>query len=103
VERESLLDLACGTGFVTFGFGFVRRLQLDDDGDGDEGGGREGKVKAKGKIVGVDISSGMLRVARAVSLLERSQDLGVEVECVSMTSPTFLYHRIPGDGREVWV
>jgi ubiquinone/menaquinone biosynthesis C-methylase UbiE len=62
---ESLLDLACGTGLVTFLFAPI--LQSTSS-------------QQKPKVVGVDISPGMLSVARS-KLLEKKNE-GVEIEFV---------------------
>jgi len=70
---ESLLDLACGTGLVTFEFAPILQPQLQDD------NGTGGK---KGRIVGVDISSGMLQVARAKLLEKENEAKDFEIEFV---------------------
>jgi ubiquinone/menaquinone biosynthesis C-methylase UbiE len=59
---ESLLDLACGTGLVTFNL--ARILQPRED----------GAVERRGKIVGVDISRGMLDVARRKLEMRGNED-----------------------------
>jgi ubiquinone/menaquinone biosynthesis C-methylase UbiE len=68
---ESLLDLACGTGLVTFAFAPILQPQLQDN------NGTGGK---KGKIVGVDISSGMLSIAREKlrTSIEKGKDFEIE-------------------------
>jgi ubiquinone/menaquinone biosynthesis C-methylase UbiE len=70
---ESLLDLACGTGLVTFEI--ARRLQPQPQPHDENGTG--GK---KGRIVGVDISSGMLGIAREKlrTSIEEGKDFEIE-------------------------
>jgi ubiquinone/menaquinone biosynthesis C-methylase UbiE len=72
---ESLLDLACGTGLVTFEI--ARRLQPQPQSQDENGTG--GK---KGRIVGVDISSGMLGVAREKLRISIEKGNGFEIEFV---------------------
>lgn len=58
---ESLLDLACGTGLVSFLF--ARKLQSGEK---------------KGRIIGVDISHGMLDVARSKLQLDENRGFNIE-------------------------
>lgn len=58
------MDLACGTGLVTFLF--AKTLQAD------------GKVPIEARVVAVDISSGMLDIARSKLHLDENTKLGIK-------------------------
>jgi ubiquinone/menaquinone biosynthesis C-methylase UbiE len=72
---ESLLDLACGTGLVTFEFAPILQPQPQPHNNNRTGG-------KKGKIVGVDISSGMLGIAREKLRTSISQGKDFEIEFI---------------------
>jgi SAM-dependent methyltransferase len=67
---ESLLDLACGTGLVTFNL--ARILQPREDGAAERGG----------KTVGVDLSRGVLDVVRRKLEMRGNEELRIDfMEC----------------------
>jgi ubiquinone/menaquinone biosynthesis C-methylase UbiE len=72
---EDLLDLACGTGLVTFNLARILQPHYMD-GEG------EAERKRKGKIVGVDISRGMLDVARWKLEMRGNEELRIDfIDC----------------------
>ena len=76
---ESLLDLACGTGLVTFEFANILQSSPSSS-----------SLQRRPKVVGVDISPGMLSVACSKLSDPANQDLSISFLEHDITSLTFV-------------